>query len=134
MNRSLFVVLALLTGLFSCKKDPVVVPAGQVRALVTVNHHGTPIPYATVFRKNGTLVFPGQDTTLYEQRYVTDANGQLTIDNLGNGYLSMVLYAKGFDPSWDTTQVTPVWGYQFISVSTGTGENKDIVVSIPVSE
>lgn len=109
-------------------------PGGTVRLIVNVNHHGFPIANARVFRKNGTLVYPGADTTLYDKRYVTDGNGNLTIDDVGNGQLEMVLYAKGVDPSWDSTTVTPVSGYQFIDQSTVTGENKDFNVNIPVSE
>jgi hypothetical protein len=135
MKRFLGYILFLLfvTGI-SCNKDPQTVPAGRVRVLVSVNHHGYPIANAVVFRKNGTLVFPGQDTTLYDERFVCDANGELIIDHNGNGYKSMVLYAKGYDPAFDSTQVTPVWGYQFTSFSTATGESKDVTVAIPVSE
>lgn len=46
----------------------------------------------------------------------------------------MVLYAKGFDPAWDSTQITPVWGYQFVNINTVIGENKNVEVLIPVSE
>lgn len=119
---------------FSCKNDPETVPGGNVRLLVSVSHHGIPIANAVLFRKNGTTVFPGQDTTLYDQRYVTDAQGQFTIDNLGSGEHRMVIYAKGIDPSWDSTQQTPVWGYQFTSFSTVIGESRDVSMTIPVSE
>ncbi|MGL4598946.1 MAG: hypothetical protein ACRCYO_15620, partial [Bacteroidia bacterium] len=63
----------LVVVLFGCKPDPDQVDAGRVRLLVTVSHHNIPIPNAVVFRKNGTLEFPGQDTSLYEKRYVADA-------------------------------------------------------------
>lgn len=131
---SIFLFVAATAFIASCKKDPVTVPGGTVRLIVNVNHHGFPIANARVFRKNGTLVYPGADTTLYDKRYVTDGNGNLTIDDVGNGQLEMVLYAKGVDPSWDSTTVTPVSGYQFIDQSTVTGENKDFNVNIPVSE
>jgi hypothetical protein len=118
----------------SCDDDPEVVPEGTVRLFVNVNHHGIPISNATVFRKNGTIIFPGFDTTLYETRYVTDENGNLTLTDIGNGDKELVLYAKGIDPSWDTTQTTQVRGYYLGSFSTGIGESKDYNVQIPVSE
>ena len=126
----------LFTGLLlsSCKKDLQTVPEGTVRLLINVNHHGFPTANAVIFRKNETLVFPGTDTTLYETRYVADANGNLIISDVGNEYKTMVLYAKGFDPTWDSLTVTPVWGYQYVSVTTSIGESKDFTVTIPVSE
>lgn len=127
-------VFILVSGFTSCKKDPVSVEGGTVRLIVNVNHHGYPIANATVFRKNGTLDFPGTDTTLYDSRYVADASGNLTISDIGNGNKEIVLYAKGYDPVFDTSTITPVWGYQYVSVSTATGEDRDVQVTIPVSE
>jgi hypothetical protein len=97
----------------------------QVAAIQTTN--------ARVFRENGTMIFPGEDTTIYDTRYVTDANGNLTISDVGNGTKEIVLYAKGFDPTWDTT-ITPVSGYQMVRVVTSIGQSKDVNVTIPVSE
>jgi hypothetical protein len=134
MKLPAVILLCISFALSSCEKDPETVPAGRVRVLLTVNHHSTPIANATVFRKNGTLVFPGQDTTLYDERFVTDSQGYLVVDHIGSGYQSMVFYAKGFDPNWDSTQVTPVWGYQFTSFSTVSGESKDVMLTVPVSE
>lgn len=131
--RYLFLLLIGFIS-FSCNKDPETVPAGTVRVFVTVSHHGIPIANAVIFRKNGTVIFPGQDTTLYDARYVTDSQGKFTITPIASGNQQMVIYAKGIDPSWDTTQTTPVWGYQYFTVSTAIGESKDIEVTIPVSE
>ena len=131
--RYLFLFLIVFVS-FSCDKDPETVPAGTVRIFVTVSHHGIPIANAVLFRKNGTLIFPGQDTTLYDSRYVTDAQGKFTITPIASGNQEMVLYAKGIDPSWDTTQQTPVWGYQYFTISTAIGESKDLEITIPVSE
>lgn len=129
-----FLALFFAMLFVSCDDDPEVVPEGTVRLIINVNHHGIPIANAVVFRKNGTVIFPGYDTTLYETRYVTDVNGNLVISDVGNGDKQLVLYAKGIDPSWDTTQITPVRGYYLGSFSTGIGESKDYVVQIPVSE
>jgi hypothetical protein len=135
MNRILFVFLLSAFSFAGCRKDePVIVDVARVRALIFVQHHGVPIPNATIFVKNGTIAFPGHDTTLYDARYVTDANGRLTLTGLPGGQNGYCYYAKGIDPSWDTTQTTPVWGYQYLITDTHTGETKDYNVSISVSE
>lgn len=133
-NVAHLLIAFLMFSLASCKEDPFVVPAGTVRLFINVNHHSTPIPNAVVFRKNGTIINPGTDTTLYDTRYVTDANGDLTLSDIGNGEQKLFLYAKGIDPSWDTTTVTPVSGYQYVIITTATGESKDVDLVIPVSE
>lgn len=127
-------VIVVALGIVSCKKDPETVPGGTVRLIINVNHHGYPTANAVIFRKNGTLVYPGPDTALYDTHYVADVNGNLIIDDIDNGYKTLVLYAKGFDPAWDSTGMTPVSGYQYVSANTATGESKDVTVTIPVSE
>jgi hypothetical protein len=134
MGRNLLLFFLFSFFFFSCEKDPQTVPAGTVRLFVTVSHHGIAIPNAVIFRKNGTQVFPGQDSTLYDTRYVTDTNGKITLEDIGTGHKELVIYAKGIDPSWDTTQQTPVWGYQYTTMHTVTGEDKDANMTIPVSE
>lgn len=130
----LFLVLFLTLGMVSCERDPETVPEGTVRLIINVNHHGVPIPDAKIFRKNGTLDWPGTDTTLYDTKYITDAGGNLTIDDIGNGRKDFVLYAVGVDPSWDSTGTTFVHGYQMFHIVTGIGESKDITAPINVSE
>lgn len=127
-------LICLMMSFSSCKKDPVIVPEGTVRILINVNHHGYPTANAVIFRKNGTVVYPGSDTSLYDTRYVADENGNLTISDVGNGDKSLIFYAKGFDPTWDTLTITPVSGYQFVITSSGIGESKDYTMTIPVSE
>lgn len=140
MKKGIYIVLvvmmsfAMSVSFISCSDDPEVVPEGTVRMSINVNHHGYPIANAVVFRKNGTLIYPGEDTTLYDQRYVCDANGNLTITDIGNGTKDLVLYAKGFDPTWDTTIITPVSGYNMYHIVTGIGESKDFHEEIGVSE
>lgn len=135
MKHFLFLGLILLS-FSACKKDdePLIVPANGVRVMLFVNHHGVPIANARIFVKNNTVNFPGQDTTQYDARYVTDANGRLTISGIPNGQSAYVYYAKGIDPGWDTTGTTPVWGYQYVITDTQTGENKDYSLTINVSE
>ncbi len=135
MNKLLALLIISAFTFAGCRKDnPITVPANGVRALISVNHHGVPIPYTAIFVKNNTVNFPGQDTTQYDARYVTDANGRLVLSGIPNGQTAYVYYAKGIDPSWDTTQVTPVWGYQYVIMDSNTGESKDYNVVINVSE
>jgi hypothetical protein len=134
--KKLFLLFIIAAVFSACHKkdDPIIVPANGVRVLLFVNHHGVPISHARIFVKNNTVNFPGTDTTQYDARYVTDANGRLTISGIPNGQGAYVYYAKGIDPSWDTTGTTPVWGYQFVITDTQTGEDKDYSLAINVSE
>lgn len=131
--RRLIFILPLLAWA-ACAKETGTLPPGDVTMRISVSHHNIPIPHAVVFRKNGTFIFPGRDTSLYDVRYVTDAQGKLTITDIGNGQRDMVLYATGIDPSWDSTQTTPVWGYQLLNLYTRPGFDSTINVLIPVSE
>ena len=132
--RSILLFIASAALVSACEDDPETVPEGTVRLIINVNHHGYPIANARVFRENGTMIFPGEDTTMYDVRYVADAEGNLIILDVGNGTKEVVLYAVGIDPSWDTTAQTPVSGYQMIRVETAIGESRDVMVTIPVSE
>lgn len=131
--KPVYSILLLVALLFSCK-DNQQVPSGDVNIHINVKHHLIAIPYCKVYVKNNTLEFPGKDSSLYDQMLVTDANGYLKISDVGNGDKKYVLYAKGIDPNWDTTQTTPVWGFQPVAISTKPGENKEKYVTIPVSE
>jgi hypothetical protein len=129
--------LALIIGmgllLSGCKKDDTI-EAGNVTLDVYVKHHNIPIPNARIFVKNNTLQFPGQDTSLYDTFYTTDAAGHYKMVDIGNGKKEMVIYAKGIDPSWDSTGTTPVWGFSTVSIETKPGEDKASSVTIAVSE
>src|ERR1051326_7374470 len=129
MKRALIFLFLSLFLFSGCKKEPTQVSAAGVRAFLFVNHHGVPIAGARVFVKYGTLVFPGTDTTLYDARFVMDTNGKFTMNHLANGQNAYTFYAKGVDPGWDSTHVTPVWGYQFLTTDTHTGEHKDYNVA-----
>lgn len=126
--------MLLMITFIGCGKDPETVPEGTVRLFINVNHHGYPIANARIFRKNNVTSWPGEDTTIYDARYVTDADGNLTITDIGNGTKDFSLYALGFDPTWDTTIITPVMGYKQFHIVTGIGESKDFTNEILVSE
>lgn len=129
-----YISLLLLIFFISCGKDPETVPEGTVRLFINVNHHGYPIANARVFRKNNVTSFPGEDSTLYDTRYVTDANGNLTLTDIGNGTKDIWFYVLGNDPTWDSTIITPVMGYKGVHLVTGIGESKDFETEILVSE
>ncbi|MCA6364748.1 MAG: hypothetical protein IM638_17065 [Bacteroidetes bacterium] len=133
MRRLICYILPLLMW-GSCAKETDILPPGDVTLQIAVKHHNIPIPNAVVFRKNGTFIFPGRDTSLYDTRYVTDAQGKLTLANIGNGQRDMVLYVTGIDPNWDSTQTTPVWGYQLLNLYTRPGFDSLVNVLVPVSE
>lgn len=136
MKNSVIILLlvSLTLGMISCNRDPKTVDEGTVSLIINVNHHGFPIANARLYRINGTNVWPGEDTTLYETVYQCDANGNFTIGDIGNGTKDLVIYARGIDPSWDSTATTPVHGYQMFHVVTSIGQDKDIQASIYVSE
>lgn len=132
MKHLSLIILASL-ALVSCKKDKQA-EAGIVSLEVNVHHHNVAIPHARIFVKNDTQQFPGHDTTQYDAAYTTDVNGYYKIPNIGNGKKEMVIYAKGIDPSWDSTGTTPVWGFTTTAIKTRLGEDKAESVSIAVSE
>lgn len=130
-------LLSVITVLLlspACTKEPPTYPPGDVTISLRVNHHGVPIPHAVIWRKNGTAIFPGRDSSLYQTRYVTDSEGRFTITDIGNGQKEMVLYAEGIDPTWDSTLITPVWGYQLLNFYTRPGFDSLLNVTVPVSE
>ncbi|MGL5890290.1 MAG: hypothetical protein ACRC3B_10415 [Bacteroidia bacterium] len=131
---ALLLTVSALLFITACTKEPATLPPGDVTISLRVNHHGIPIPHAVIWRKNGTAIFPGRDSSLYDVRYVTDAEGRFTISDIGNGQKDMVLYAEGIDPAWDSTLTTPVWGYQLMSFYTRPGFDSLLYVTVPVSE
>lgn len=132
--RYLFVLLLFIALLPGCKKDDPSVEAGNVALHIYVKHHHVPIGNSRIFVKNGTLAFPGHDTTQYDARYVTDANGYFFLTGIGNGKKDMVLYAKGIDQGWDTTGTTPVWGFSTVSFNTSPGQDDERTITIAVTE
>lgn len=134
MSKSIICSLIFISFfVFSCKKNKEV-PAGDVNIHVNVKHHSLPIAFSKVYIKYNTLEFPGKDSSLYDTYVITDGNGYVKIDNVGNGEKKYIIYAKGVDPSWDSSGTTPVWGFQPVLVNTKPGEDKEKYVTIPVSE
>jgi hypothetical protein len=89
--KKLFFLSVLLCFLFACKKNQL---GGRSTIHGKVSHHAKPIPYATVFIKFNAKEFPGNDTTLYDDKVRADANGDYSIKcHRGDYYL----YGYGFD-------------------------------------
>lgn len=126
-------LFAASLALPACKKNDKV-EAGNVTLDVKVHHHHVPIANARIYIKNNTQEFPGHDTAHYDAAYTTDVSGFYRITNIGNGKREMVIYARGIDPSWDSTGTTPVWGFGTTTIKTSLGEDKASSVSIAVSE
>src|SRR5574337_594247 len=97
MSAKTFFLAILAVVFFGCRKTPQTVSGGQVRIFLHVRHHEVPIPYARIFMKKDTVGFPGYDTTLYDQRFVTDANGDYTFSGLPSGQNAYYFFAKGID-------------------------------------
>ena len=132
--KYIFLLLITLAVFTRCKKDDPSVEAGEVSLNIYVKHHNLPIGNSRIFIKNATLAFPGHDTTQYDTRYVTDANGYFSLTDIGNGEKNMVIYAKGIDAGWDTSGTTPVWGFNTVSFSTSPGQDDVKTITIAVSE
>lgn len=131
-----FLLLPLTAALllFSCKKDPKTVPAGNVSVKIYIAHHSFPIAGARVFLKKNTTQFPGTDTTQYDFRQVCDENGYTTFTNLGNDKQDLYFYVKGEDPNFAPPALTPVWGYRGLTIVTKPGEDHAEDFYIYVSE
>lgn len=128
---SCFLLGALFTS--SCTKTSNTA-AGKVSISIKVRHHQVPIAFSKVFVKYNTLQFPGKEENLYDASYTTDQSGNMLLSDIGNGKKEFIFYAKGIDPNWDSTGTTPVWGFQPILVNTQPGQDKEVAVTIPVSE
>lgn len=97
--RFIYIVI-LSIALYSCKKGGV---GGNTSIVTTVTHHGKPIKNARVFVKYGAYNFPGTDTTIYNAKQVSNADGYTTFKDLKRGYY--FFYAIGYD-SAAATQVS----------------------------
>lgn len=113
----------------ACKKsqDPQPI-VSELKVHCTVLHHTYTIPNATVFMKEGTIVWPGDSPALYDRSIQTDANGQVTFSGLGGG--KYVFWAVGYD----ATVADSVSGYMVINSFLEPGEKKELELTIPVSE
>jgi hypothetical protein len=122
LNYFLIAVLCVLV-VSACKKNG---RGGKSKVNGTVEHHGNPVPNATVYIKYNTKEFAGEDVTKYDSYVTANPNGFYEIDNFYKG--DYYLYAVGLDHSIAAPYVV-VGG---ISVSVKSAEEKSI--DIPVGE
>jgi hypothetical protein len=76
---------------FSCKKNQL---GGKATISGKVAHHSKPIGNARVFIKFNAKEFPGEDTTLYNDKVWADADGNYSIKCYKGDYY---LWGYGFD-------------------------------------
>jgi len=77
------------TLLSSCAKDQ------SSNIYGVVSHHEVKIPFAKVYVKYGTNLWPGADVTLYDVMVEADTNANYSLDNLSKGW--NYIYATGYD-------------------------------------
>lgn len=95
MNKLIFFGSALLIFAFfsSCKKNQL---GGKSTISGKVMHHSRVIPNSSVFIKFNAKEFPGSDTTAYDDKVRTDAEGNYSIKCYKGDYY---LYGAGYDYS-----------------------------------
>jgi hypothetical protein len=129
--RTVPISLAFLVMLASCRKqdDNGGVITGNAIVDGQVKHHQWVVPGCRVYIKSNCSVFPGRDTTLYQQSLTADNSGRIHTEHLANG--TYCFYATGSDPNFGNVNV---WGWNFITISNKPGEVKSYELEIPVSE
>jgi hypothetical protein len=89
-----YILIMMCCGLLlaaGCKKNQL---GGKSSVSGTVTHHEKLIPFSRVFVKFNAKEFPGSDTTKYDHRIETGADGKYTFSCYKGDYY---LYGKGFD-------------------------------------
>ena len=130
MKKHILLFSAILV-LFSCKKEndsnPIAVN-GNVVLNVHVIHHSWDVCNVNVYLEANTLVYPGPDSTLYDQYLTTDGYGKVTFTKLipGNYYL----YCSGYD----TLFGAQVIGYKQVYLTQENLINNEMSVNLYVSE
>jgi len=135
-NSSWYIFFSILL-IFAdgCKKeDTVKNSAGQVivqgnyTLKVQANHHWWSVSNLPVYLKKNATEWPGTDSTLYEFKTTTDANGRCTFDHLFQG--NYYLYAHGFDAFFGMNVI----GYGPVQVNSTTAVNNEVSFTLNVSE
>ncbi|MBL7931557.1 MAG: hypothetical protein JNL60_06640 [Bacteroidia bacterium] len=89
--KKIVLLLFVLSLAVSCKKNQL---GGKSSVHGKVAHHSRVIPYATVFIKFNAKEFPGEDTTVYDDKVRADVNGEYSFKCYKGDYY---LYGYGFD-------------------------------------
>ena len=98
--NKIFISFVILAFTYACKKGGT---GGNTNIVTIVSHHGKAIKNARVFIKYGAYNFPGIDTTIYNSKQLSGADGYTNFKNLKPGYY--FCYAIGYD-STSATQVS----------------------------
>ena len=123
MNRKIVYFLFIICfTFFSCKKDQL---GGKSTIKGIVKHHVKLIGNATVFIKFNAKDFPGNDTTVYNEKVKADINGNYSFKCYKGDYY---LYAVGYDQ--DVTAPHIVKG----GVPVNIRNNETVEIDIAVSE
>ena len=91
MRKTLVVLVVFVILLSSCKKNQA---GGSSSIKGTVAHHGLAIPFSRVFIKFNATEFPGSDTTKYDLKLATAANGTYSVSLYQGNYY---IYGYGYD-------------------------------------
>jgi len=119
----IYSLLWISVTFFSCKKNAL---GGNAVVKGEVKHHAKLIPNATVYIKFNTSEFPGKDVTLYDDKFVADADAKYSFKCYKGEYY---LYAVGFD-SAEPPPGTVTGGVPTKRVRS----NETVVVDVPVYE
>ena len=99
MKKHVLVLLSISLLLSFCKKNEL---GGSSKISGIVAHHEKVIPYARVFIKFDAKEFPGSDTSLYDSKFSTGADGAYSFKLYKGDYF---LYGYGYDPGVPGTVV-----------------------------
>ena len=90
-------LLACLICLLACKEDEEPITPGIESVMISgkVKHHNEAIGYASVYIKFNTSIFPGKDTSVYDEMVRADSLADYHFNQVTPG--SHFIYAMGFD-------------------------------------
>jgi hypothetical protein len=91
MRNTLVVLVFMMLVGSGCKKNQA---GGSSSIKGTVAHHGLAIPYSRVFIKFNATEFPGADTTKYDVKIATAADGSYSVTLYQGSYY---IYGYGYD-------------------------------------
>lgn len=122
-NLMTLIISVFLMLMFSCKKNQL---GGKSAVEGYVKHHGKNIPYARVFIKFNAKNFPGNDTMLYDNKVITDANGYFSINFYKGDY-----YLFGYGEDYSIPAPYTVYGGVQVSLRDNEKRTMDIYVTEP---
>lgn len=117
-----FLIPVLFISSSGCKKESPDSIAGDLRLEITALHHSWAVPDVPVYIKKNAVVFPGEDTSLYESGLTTDEAGKAVFESLHPG--DYFVFIKGYDSIWGDTVI----GKKSLRIVS------DSQVTVPVSE